>query len=262
VLERSPTDLTLYDGKHDSNFFSFGSAPPTVAGYTGGTAKRQDTNSSQSLILGADARTWQQQLQQQQLAQSSSFANPSPATCVEKFYPYSYPMLAGILGGCSVMFAKSTIELVKTSFQGDNQFLTFPPYVFIVCLAITLLSQMRFLNAGMERYPSLFVIPVYQVFWILSGIVGGAVYFGEFEHFSTLQGIMFPLGASITFLGIFLLSCDMDALEESEAGNADGFALAETQTHKPVSQVQHTEEEASLVLTALSASPEAGTALP
>jgi magnesium transporter len=118
---------------------------------------------------------------------------------------FSYPAIAGSMGGASAMFAKSSIELAKTTLTtSDNQFKYPVTYVVVTLMVVLVVVQVRFLNMGLQRYPALYVVPVYQVFWILSGILGGLFFFDEAAHFTTIQWVMFPLGASISLMGILI----------------------------------------------------------
>ena len=38
--------------------------------------------------------------------------------------------------------------------------------MIIVLLAASLLTQVRFLNRGLQYFEALFVVPVYQAFWV------------------------------------------------------------------------------------------------
>jgi hypothetical protein len=115
------------------------------------------------------------------------------------------PTLAGTLGGSSATFAKAAIELLKTTWKGKNQFIYITTYVILFLLITFLSGQIYFLNASLARFPAMFVVPVYQVFWILCGILGGLFYFNEAQTFTWIQWVMFPLGSCIAILGIILL---------------------------------------------------------
>ncbi len=41
-------------------------------------------------------------------------------------------------------------------------------------MVICLVTQITYLNEGVRLYDALLVVPVYQAYWIISGIVGGA----------------------------------------------------------------------------------------
>mmetsp|Transcript_9757 Transcript_9757/g.14309 ORF Transcript_9757/g.14309 Transcript_9757/m.14309 type:complete len:337 (+) Transcript_9757:171-1181(+) len=126
-------------------------------------------------------------------------------------YGYSivhYCALAGSFGGECILFAKSTSELVK-NFLLDQKFddwvTSLIPYFFILGMIVTALSNVNFLNQGLDKFDALIVIPVYQSFWNAFGITGGLVFFQEYRYMSTNDGIMYALGISITLVGVSLL---------------------------------------------------------
>jgi drug/metabolite transporter (DMT)-like permease len=65
---------------------------------------------------------------------------------------------AGIMGGQSVLFAKSVVELLKDAFNGDDVFMHPETYLLIVLLISSLLTQITFLNNAMKRYDQLHVL--------------------------------------------------------------------------------------------------------
>jgi hypothetical protein len=119
---------------------------------------------------------------------------------------FSYPALAGSIGGITAAYAKASIELIKTSILGNNQFRFVGTYVIISIMILSVTMQIKFLNAGLKRYEAMYVVPVYQVFWIISGILAGMFYFHEVEGLSEGQVRLFSLGAGISITGIFLHS--------------------------------------------------------
>lgn len=146
-------------------------------------------------------------------------------------YKFLYPALAGIVGGQSVLFAKAAVELLKTTVGSENQFVFPEPYVCILLLFMCLWFQVKFLNAGLARFDALVVIPVYQVFWMISGILGGAVVFDEFSTFDSLQWVMFPLGTVIAVAGMYLLT-QRDSLKiiDKVVGDNEGAGLGKNDT--------------------------------
>eukprot|EP00658_Telonema_sp_P-2_P032057 TRINITY_DN23838_c0_g2_i1.p1 TRINITY_DN23838_c0_g2~~TRINITY_DN23838_c0_g2_i1.p1 ORF type:complete len:408 (-),score=79.03 TRINITY_DN23838_c0_g2_i1:368-1591(-) len=123
-----------------------------------------------------------------------------------KWLPMLYPMIGGTAGSFSVTFAKAFVELIKATIYGDNEFVSAGPYIVTVFLIFFSLLQVHYLNKGLERYPALTVIPVYQTCWILGCAAGGLVYFQEFRGFKVKDVFLFGLGLCITLLGVVLLS--------------------------------------------------------
>lgn len=119
---------------------------------------------------------------------------------------FSYPAIAGSIGGITAAYAKASIELIKTSILGENQFGFAGTYIIIGIMILSVTLQIKFLNAGLKRYEAMYVVPVYQVFWIISGILAGMFYFHEIQGLSEGQVRLFSLGAGISITGIFLHS--------------------------------------------------------
>eukprot|EP00980_Cylindrotheca_fusiformis_P024045 scaffold11455_cov94-Cylindrotheca_fusiformis.AAC.1 len=119
---------------------------------------------------------------------------------------FTYPALAGSIGGNTAVFAKASIELVKTTIKGDNQFIYGGTYLMIFLMVVCVLGQLKFLNGGLKRYESLFVVPVYQVFWIGMGVMGALFYFNEVDNTPPRDLGLFFLGAIISVFGILLHS--------------------------------------------------------
>merc|ERR1740133_230430 len=82
---------------------------------------------------------------------------------------------------------------------------TYQFYCFVLAMLFTLVLQMRFLNLGLKYHDTMIVVPVYQTWWILGGIIGGGTYFKEFDGMSTLNIVLFVSGVLMTIFGVQLL---------------------------------------------------------
>ncbi|OQS02693.1 hypothetical protein THRCLA_04950 [Thraustotheca clavata] len=133
-------------------------------------------------------------------------AHSSEYKSVLKTHPLSYAGLAGVFGAQSVMFAKSTGELIKQSAAGDNQFDKGLTYVILFCMITTISLQTHLLSLGLKYFDALYIVPVFQCFFITFSVLGGAVYFEEFKDYNVTQYICFPLGVFITIYGVWVLS--------------------------------------------------------
>ena len=56
------------------------------------------------------------------------------------------------------------------------------------------------------RFDALYVIPVFQSFWIVVSVISGMVFFGEYEDMSGEQIMLFAIGVGVTVFGVFYLS--------------------------------------------------------
>ena len=103
----------------------------------------------------------------------------------EKIHPILYPALSGVLGAQSVLFAKSTAELFKMTFEGNNQFTQFGTYMIGCGMFTCIFLQIHWLAKGLQTFDAVFIVPVFQCFFISTSIVGGGVYFDEFATMKT-----------------------------------------------------------------------------
>ncbi|KAG1698893.1 hypothetical protein DVH05_014277 [Phytophthora capsici] len=143
-----------------------------------------------------------------------------------KLHPVSYPALSGIFGAQSVLFAKSMAELMKTTIEGDNQFVTFGAYAITLSMLICVFMQIHWLAHGLQMFDAVFVVPVFQCFFISVSIFGGGVYFKEFAKMEPLALGMFSLGAVITISGVVKLAHrDMQKLSPLRRIRAAGSML-------------------------------------
>lgn len=87
------------------------------------------------------------------------------------------------MGGQAILFAKTAGEIFKSIviFGHTDELHNVATYSVPFLLAITLVLQLAWVNKGLEYFDALYVIPVFQCFWITSSVVGGIVYFDEFK---------------------------------------------------------------------------------
>lgn len=105
----------------------------------------------------------------------------------------------GLIGAFSVLQAKSVSILLRVTFQGDNQFTNILTYVFLFLMVITIVIQTNYLAIALKYFDALYVVPVFQCFWISGSTIGGALFYQELKTFNSLQWAMFPLGVCFKF---------------------------------------------------------------
>lgn len=60
--------------------------------------------------------------------------------------------------------------------------------------------QIKWLNHGLQHFDALYVIPVFQAFWIGFGVVAGLIVYRESEVMSWTQLCLFACGVSVTLM--------------------------------------------------------------
>ncbi|KAJ1503105.1 hypothetical protein HMI54_008397 [Coelomomyces lativittatus] len=132
--------------------------------------------------------------------------------------PFLYAGMGGALGGLTVLFAKSSAELITITLSGDNQFVFLPTYLILAAIVVTGIGQVYYINQGLQRYDALLQVPAFYVIYTLCGILSGGVYFDDFKDFKPSQLLFFCIGVGLTFSGVMLLGFRLKktvALEEA-----------------------------------------------
>lgn len=88
------------------------------------------------------------------------------------------------------------------TFRGDNQLAFFGTYVIVGTMALTIMMETHWLATGLMFFDALYIVPTFTVFFVLSSVVSGAVYFQELRNFTWFQWIMFPSVSMRRYLGV------------------------------------------------------------
>ncbi|KAJ3342568.1 NIPA-like protein 3 [Gonapodya sp. JEL0774] len=142
---------------------------------------------------------------------------PMNHVVVRLFLPFAYASLGGLMGTLTVLFAKSTIYLLTLSiFNHYNQYNNVFAWFITAVTVITAVSQVYWINMGLQRYDALLQIPVYFTVWTLFDVVGGGIYFSEFQSFNVTKAIGFTLGVLVIFSGVGVLTDRLKRLQDAD----------------------------------------------
>ncbi|GMH24430.1 hypothetical protein Nepgr_026273 [Nepenthes gracilis] len=122
--------------------------------------------------------------------------------------PYSYAIVSGAVGSCSVLFAKSLSNLLRLAMSSNYQLHTWFTYSMLLLFLSTAGFWMARLNEGLSQFNAILIVPMFQIAWTFFSICTGFVYFQEYQVFNTLRTTMFILGMISVFTGISLLAPD------------------------------------------------------
>jgi hypothetical protein len=104
----------------------------------------------------------------------------------------------GLVAGFSNTCAKACVEGLKQSH---------PFTVFYGCAGLLFAAvQLVLLNLALKRHSPIHVNSIYQLTTMLSVIGIGGISFGEFQHVTILDGLMFTIGAIMSGVGTWMLS--------------------------------------------------------
>ena len=65
---------------------------------------------------------------------------------------------------------------------------------------------MNLLNMGLNKADALYVVPVYQVFWVCGNVIAGMMYFQDYKSMDAASMTMFLFGVCVTMMGVYFLS--------------------------------------------------------
>lgn len=118
----------------------------------------------------------------------------------------SYAAISGIFGAQSVLFARTVDLLFVGGSRSGVLFLTYPEtYVILGCLVGCIGLQIYWLNQGLSRFESLYNVPIFTSTWIVGTVLGGGVFYGEFDEFTVVQWVLFPFGIAMCCMGVMCL---------------------------------------------------------
>lgn len=134
----------------------------------------------------------------------------------DKLEALAYAVVSASVGAHAVTFFKILSELmgIATSVTPDDhvtkQAILHSPFTYIIIVAAILTSVfwMQRLNEALRLYNALLIIPLFQVMWVSLSVIGGGIFFHEFQAtcFHGETAFMFILGLLVIFSGVFLLS--------------------------------------------------------
>jgi uncharacterized membrane protein len=151
----------------------------------------------------------------------------------QKLLRILHVLATGLIASWTVLFLKCAGELGKASARAADAGHTFNPlldgrsYGLVAAVALTLPSQLHLLNKSLQRFEAQFVVPALQGFWSISSITKGALFFGEFDLYTSSDTALFVSGVLLTLAGVALLSTRKPASSaSSESGSANQSAKA------------------------------------
>lgn len=122
--------------------------------------------------------------------------------------PFSYAVVSGAVGSCSVLFAKSLSNLLRLAMSSSYQLHTWFTYSMLLLFLSTAGFWMTRLNEGLSLFDAILIVPMFQIVWTFFSISTGFIYFQEYQVFDALRTTMFILGLMSVFVGISLLAPD------------------------------------------------------
>ena len=128
---------------------------------------------------------------------------------VMKAHRFAVGALSGMMGAQNILFAKgvSTMMVFTVSYRNSCCFLFWEWYLLLLAMIGSVWFQLKWLNYGLKYFSPMQIIPVFQSFWTLIGIIGGLIVYQEFTDFKGQRDIfLFSLGCLVIIGGILYLT--------------------------------------------------------
>ncbi|QCD94139.1 probable magnesium transporter NIPA8 [Vigna unguiculata] len=146
--------------------------------------------------------------------------------------PFSYAIVSGAVGSCSVLFAKSLSNLLRLAMSNGYQLHSWFTYSMLLLFLSTAGFWMTRLNEGLSLFDAILIVPMFQIAWTFFSICTGFIYFQEYQVFDALRTTMFILGMMCVFIGISLLAPDESKGHEPKDGSLDSMVSSATSTEE------------------------------
>ncbi|CAB4024438.1 NIPA 2 [Paramuricea clavata] len=147
---------------------------------------------------------------------------------------FIYLLLVALLGSVTVICAKGVSSMINLTFAGMNQMDHALPYIMFILMVVTAVAQVRFLNIAMKHHDATVVVPTNFVFFTISAILSGIMFYREFYGLSFLVIFMFCFGCFLSFVGVYSITSqrhivdDVDKTSQSHKDIMAGFLSTST----------------------------------
>ncbi|WFD26126.1 hypothetical protein MNAN1_001101 [Malassezia nana] len=167
-----------------------------------------------------------------------------------------YSSTSGTLSGVCLLLAKSGVDLLILSLQGQNQFSSWTSWWLVTVLLMAALLQLWYLHKGLKLADPVLVAPLAFCFYNISSITLGLVYFDDFSLLSWTSIWMIVLGTCLLLCGVWTISLHrVPVATDGEEDSAEQDLCWGPGWHDavPAPRVQDEEEHVHTPLDAVSA---------
>nr|XP_039320701.1 NIPA-like protein 2 isoform X3 [Saimiri boliviensis boliviensis] len=111
-----------------------------------------------------------------------------------------------LLASLTVISVKAVSGMITFSMT-DKMQLTYPIfYIMFVIMIASCVFQVKFLNQATKLYNMTTVVPVNHIFFTISAIIAGIIFYQEFLGAAFLTVFIYLFGCFLSFLGVFLVT--------------------------------------------------------
>eukprot|EP00929_Paragymnodinium_shiwhaense_P099126 TRINITY_DN60682_c0_g1_i1.p1 TRINITY_DN60682_c0_g1~~TRINITY_DN60682_c0_g1_i1.p1 ORF type:complete len:367 (+),score=46.07 TRINITY_DN60682_c0_g1_i1:91-1101(+) len=136
--------------------------------------------------------------------------------------PFAFAASSALVGSNAVLLSKCTSEAARVVLHGDGQEQI--DRLSALMLVAAWFSFAGFwlyrLNAALKQFSALFIVPVLQSFWLCCTVVGGGVFFQEFDELSFVRIAAFTSGLVVVLVGVVLMPTHSTTVRKDSASSS------------------------------------------
>lgn len=145
----------------------------------------------------------------------------------ELFIPLAYSAVSALLGTQTVLFAKMTSILLRSTFTGDNQLFNPITYAILILWIITMMFWLYRMNNALRKFSGGLIVPLLQGMWIVVSVVSGGIFFKEFSDFNVAQAAGYFCGLLLILLGVFFMAPKKSSKKRKSRRNIELVQVSE-----------------------------------
>ena len=116
--------------------------------------------------------------------------------------------LTATFSGFTVLATKGLSSLLNLSLYHIFGF--WITYVLLIVLVTNALLTLFYTNKALSSFDSTKVLPAEFASFTLSAVLGSAILYNDFDKASVVDIVLFLLGCSVTFFGVYLITSGQD----------------------------------------------------
>jgi hypothetical protein len=139
-------------------------------------------------------------------AENQTALTPKLISRTRTLLAISYSSISGIISGMCLLFAKSGIELLLLTINGQNQFWRWESWMLLLGLGAFALLQLWYLHKSLILADPTLVCPLAFCFYNVSCILNSLVYYNQFALLPTTHLLLVLLGTIVLLGGVWSVS--------------------------------------------------------
>lgn len=121
-----------------------------------------------------------------------------------------YIGICSLVGSLSVMSCKVLGIALKLTLSGNNQFVYPQTYLSLAVVAVSVITQMNYLNKALDLFNTAVVTPFYYVLFTMATVLASVIMFKDWEQQTGPQIVSVMCGFSTILCGTFMLHATKD----------------------------------------------------